>query len=142
PGDTKVPITLEIKNIGNVTAKNVKAILGTSDVIYPHVSSSNPLQALTASESSLGDIGPGQIINVTYVIDVSGGASVGSYPLTLTLLWNQTGSFVPFVQNDHFIVNVTPPLTSVLLQNPLFYIAIIIIIVIIVVAIILLRRKK
>ncbi|AKV73709.1 MULTISPECIES: COG1361 S-layer family protein [Metallosphaera] len=141
-GDTKVPITLIVKNVGNATAKNVKAILGTSDVIYPHVSSSNPLQGLTASESSLGDIGPGQEINVTYVVDVSGGASVGSYPLTLTLVWNQTGSLVPFVQNDHFFVTVTPPLTSVIVQNPAFYIAIVVVIIIIVVVLILLRRKK
>ncbi|MEM1620558.1 MAG: hypothetical protein QXX62_09545 [Metallosphaera sp.] len=141
-GDTKVPITLIVKNVGNATAKNVKAILGTSDVIYPHVSSSNPLQGLTASESSLGDIGPGQEINVTYVVDVSGGASVGSYPLTLTLVWNQTGSLVPFVQNDHFFVTVTPPLTSVIVQNPAFYIAIVVVIIIIIVVLILLRRKK
>ncbi|WP_240938867.1 COG1361 S-layer family protein [Metallosphaera hakonensis] len=142
PGDTKVPITLVLKNVGNVTAKNVRAVLGTSDVIYPHVSSSNPLQGLTASEASLGDIAPGQEINVTYVVDVSGGASVGSYPLTLTLVWNQTGSFVPFVQNDHFTVNVSPPLTTVLLENPAFYIAIIIVIIIVVVALVLVRRKK
>ncbi len=141
-GDTKVPITLIIKNAGNATAKNVKAILGTSDVIYPHVSSSNPLQGLTASQSSLGDIGPGQEINVTYVVDVSGGASVGSYPLTLTLVWNQTGSLVPFVQNDHFFVSITPPLTSVIVQNPAFYIAIVVVIIIIVVVLFLLRRKK
>jgi len=142
PGDTKVPITIVLKNVGNVTAKNVRAILGTSDVIYPHVSSSNPLQALTASQTSLGDISPGQEVNLTYVVDVSGGASTGYYPLTLTLVWNQTGSFVPFVQNDHFQVQVTPPLTSVIAQNPLFYVGILIVVVIIVILLLVLRRRK
>jgi hypothetical protein len=142
PGDTKVPITIVLKNVGNVTAKNVRAILGTSDVIYPHVSSSNPLQALTASQTSLGDISPGQEVNLTYVVDVSGGASPGYYPLTLTLVWNQTGSFVPFVQNDHFQVQVTPPLTSVIAQNPLFYVGIVIVVVIIVILLLVLRRRK
>jgi S-layer domain len=142
PGDTNVPITIVLKNVGNVTAKNVRAILGTSDVIYPHVSSSNPLQALTASQTSLGDISPGQEVNLTYVVDVSGGASPGYYPLTLTLTWNQTGSFVPFVQNDHFQVQVTPPLTSVIAQNPLFYVGIVIVVVIIVILLLVLRRRK
>ncbi|EHP70573.1 S-layer domain-containing protein [Metallosphaera yellowstonensis MK1] len=142
PGDTNVPITIVLKNVGNVTAKNVRAILGTSDVIYPHVSSSNPLQALTASQTSLGDISPGQEVNLTYVVDVSGGASPGYYPLTLTLVWNQTGSFVPFVQNDHFQVQVTPPLTSVIAQNPLFYVGIVIVVVIIVILLLVLRRRK
>ncbi|QKR00447.1 S-layer protein [Metallosphaera tengchongensis] len=142
PGDTKVPVTIVLKNIGNSTAKNVKAILGSSDVIYPHVSSSNPLQALTASEASVGDLSPGQETNVTYVIDVSGGASAGSYPLTLTLVWNQTGSFVPFVQNDQFHVTVSPPLTSVLLQDPAFYIALIVVVIVIIILIVLLSRRR
>jgi len=108
PGSTKVPITLTIKNVGNVTAQNVKAIFGSSDVIYPHVSSSNPLMGLTASEAYLGDLKPGQEVNVTYVVDVSGGAQVGNYEVTLTLLWNQSGSLFPFVQNDRFTIQVSP----------------------------------
>jgi len=107
-GASNVPITVTIKNVGNATAKNVKAILGTSNVIYPYVSSSNPLMALSASEVFLGDIAPGEEVNVTYDIEVSSGANPGNYTIPITLLWNQTGGLFPFVQNDKFTVQVSP----------------------------------
>ncbi|MCY0859322.1 MAG: S-layer protein [Sulfolobaceae archaeon] len=149
PGSSKVPITVTIKNIGNSTAKNVRAILGSSDAIYPYVSSSNPLMALTASEASLGDIKPGQEINVTFIIEVSSGANTGKYQIPLTLVWNQTGSLYPFVQNDMFNVTVSPTIyqqfVSKYLSNPLIdamaAIVIILLIVVIVVAVRASRRS-
>jgi hypothetical protein len=121
PGSTKVPITITVKNVGNVTAENVKAILGSSDVIYPHVSSSNPLMGLTASEAYIGDLKPGQEVNITYIVDVSGGASVGNYTLTVTFIWNQTGALFPFVQNDNFRVQVSPTAFSDLLSQGIIF---------------------
>ncbi|NON63396.1 COG1361 S-layer family protein, partial [Acidianus sp. RZ1] len=145
-GASQVPITLTIKNEGNATAYNVRAILGQSDVIYPYVSSSNPLSALTASESSLGDISPGQEVNVTYIIDVSSGASSGIYPMSVTLVWNQTGSLIPFAQSDSFNVMVSPPLLSQIgkdFSNPITIIIIVVLaIIIIVLALVALRRRK
>ena len=117
-GASNVPITITIKNVGNATAKNVKAILGSSNVIYPYVSSSNPLMALTASEASLGDIAPGEEVNVTYDIEVSSGVNPGNYTIPLTLLWNQTGGLFPFVQNDKFTVQVSPsPFSNIVSQG-------------------------
>ena len=157
PGATKVPITITIKNVGNVTAENVKAVLGSSDVIYPHVSSSNPLMALTASEEYIGDLKPGQEVNITYIVDVSGGAGTGNYTLTLTLVWNQTGALFPFVQNDKFTVQVSPSVFQNLLTEGITFqvgtskytigwlyiiIALIIIVLIIVVAVRVASRGK
>lgn len=117
-GASNVPITITIKNVGNATAKNVKAILGSNNVIYPYVSSSNPLMALTASEVFLGDIPPGQEVNITYDIEVSSGASSGNYTLPITLIWNQTGGLFPFVQNDKFSIQVSPsPFSSLVTQG-------------------------
>ncbi|MFP3189695.1 MAG: hypothetical protein RXR07_11885, partial [Sulfolobaceae archaeon] len=36
-----------------------------------------------------------------------GGAQVGNYEVTLTLLWNQSGSLFPFIQNDRFTIQVS-----------------------------------
>ncbi|MBP1358111.1 MAG: hypothetical protein JZD40_06485 [Sulfolobus sp.] len=117
-GASNVPITITIKNVGNATAKNVKAILGSNNVIYPYVSSSNPLMALTASEVFLGDIPPGEEVNITYDIEVSSGASSGNYTLPITLIWNQTGGLFPFVQNDKFSIQVSPsPFSSLVTQG-------------------------
>ncbi|WP_221289205.1 COG1361 S-layer family protein [Stygiolobus caldivivus] len=157
PGSSKVPITITIKNVGNITAQNIKAILGSSDVIYPHVSSSNPLMGLTASEEYLGDLKPGQEVNITYVVDVSSGAQVGNYSMALTLVWNQTGSLFPFVQNDRFTVQVTPTSLDQLVNEGITFqvgtskytvgwlyviIVVIVIILIVVIAVRLATRRK
>ncbi|QIW24815.1 hypothetical protein EWF20_12220 [Sulfolobus sp. S-194] len=155
-GASQVPITITIKNVGNATAKNVKAILGSNDVIYPYVSSSNPLMALTASEAYLGDIKPGEEVNVTYVVDVSGGVQAGNYTMAITLLWNQTGALFPFVQNDKFTLQVSPSAFSNLISQGiivevnntkytiswLVIIVVIVIIILIIVGIALRSRRK
>ncbi|MDT7860914.1 MAG: hypothetical protein RRA45_01675 [Saccharolobus sp.] len=141
-GDTKVPITITLKNTGNATAKNVLVRLGTSDVIYPHVSSSNPLQALTASEVFAGDIPPGGEINITFVVDVSGGASPGTYPLAIALVWNQTGALFPFEQSDTFYVTISPPFYAQLFKSPEGFAVIIAVIIIIIIAIVIFLRVR
>jgi hypothetical protein len=144
PGSSQVGITITLLNDGNATAKNVRVILNPSDVVYPYVSSSNPLSALTASSTGIGDLAPGQAINVTFVIDVAGGISAGHYAQSVTLVWNQTGSFVPFVQADQFQINVSPPFTQVLLSelSSIYVIAIIIVVVVVAVLVVLLRARR
>ncbi|WCM37851.1 hypothetical protein GO599_10555 [Sulfolobus islandicus] len=141
-GDSNVPITITLKNNGNSTAKNVIVRLGTSNLIYPHVSSSNPLQALTASEVFAGDIAPGQTINVTFVVDVSSGASSGTYPLAIALIWNQTGSLFPFEQSDTFYVTISPPFYEQFFKSPAGIITVIVIIIIIIVIVTVLLRVR
>jgi hypothetical protein len=142
-GASKIPLTLTLENIGNSTAKNVIFRLGQSDVIYPHVSSSNPLQALTASEYFIGDLKPGQKVNVTYIVDVSSGASPGSYQLATSLEWNQTGSIYPFVQSDTFNVTVSLPLLSKLTTGEsLLILVLVIIVIILIIVLIVVARKR
>ncbi|BDC18169.1 hypothetical protein [Acidianus sp. HS-5] len=147
PGSSKVPITIILKNIGNATACNVKVILGSSNVITPHVSTSNPLEALTASEQEIGNLKPDQEVNVTYVVDISSGASPGYYPFSVILVWNQTGSLYPLAQTDESTVHVCPTLLSqitsyAIVSIPVIYIIIVAIIIIIIIAIAAARRGK
>ncbi|BBG24704.1 hypothetical protein IC006_2038 [Sulfuracidifex tepidarius] len=142
-GASKIPLTITLENIGNETAKNVVLRLGESDVIYPHVSSSNPLQALTASEYFIGDIKPGQKVNVTYIVDVSSGATPGTYPLSVALEWNQTGSLYPFVQSDTFNATVHEPFLSKLVSsNTLLILIFVIIIIVLIIALIAVARRR
>jgi len=116
-GKSQVPLTFELKNTGNVSAENLLVRLNPSDVIYPYVSSSNPLGALSASLNGLGEVGPGQEINVTFVVDVSSGISPGTYPVSLTLVWNQSGSPYPIFQSRTVNLNVSEPFTVQVLKE-------------------------
>ncbi|AWR96594.2 hypothetical protein DFR86_02865 [Acidianus sulfidivorans JP7] len=146
PGSSKVPITFTLENDGSATAKNIVVYLGSSNVIQPYVSTSNPLAALTASEQEIGDLKPGQSINVTYIVDISGGASHGTYPVTLIMVWNQTGSLIPFEESQ--VANITlsqsifTQFTKDLTTNPLILLLVIIIIVLIIVVAVVAARSR
>ena len=147
PGSSKVPITLTFKNIGNAEAKNIIVRLGTSNVIYPHVSSSNPLAALTASEIFIGNLKPGQETNVTYIVDISSGATAGKYPLAFALIWNQTGSIIPLYETDQVNITISPTLLSQIssvnvVSIPDLYLIIVIIVLIVIIAIISVRARR
>jgi len=134
PGASQNYLTIELKNIGSQEVKNLKVIFNPSNVFSPHVSSSNPLGALTSSTVFAGNLNPGQEENITFVIDVSSGINPGNYPVVLTLIWNQSGSTIPLYKNVEFNVAVSQPLTSEILAffttiniySLIFYIVIII----------------
>ncbi len=136
PGASKVPITITIINEGPVEAKNVMVTISTGQVIQPHVSSSNPLSALTASQAFIGDLEPGQEINVTFLVDVDSNARPGTYPLVLTFVWNQTGSLYPLTESVTTYVTVKPA------PNVLLWIVLILIIVVIIIGIFAALRRR
>ncbi|WP_291767209.1 COG1361 S-layer family protein [Caldivirga sp. UBA161] len=145
-GDSNVPLYITIVNNGNVTAKNVEVILNGQGVIEPHVSSSNPLSALTAGTLFIGDLKPGQEKQVVFMVDVQNGINPGDYKVTLTLLWNQTGSLIPMVQNDEFTVHVNPSLSqqfvSLLIPNKLASILFYVVLILIIILLVLLARSR
>ncbi len=136
PGESKVPITITIMNEGPVEAKNIVVTISTGQVIQPHVSSSNPLSALTASQAFIGDLRPGQEINVTFLVDVDSNARPGSYPLVLMFVWNQTGSMYPLTESVTTYVDVKPA------PNVLLWIVLVLIIIVIVIGIIAAVRRR
>lgn len=136
PGASKVPITITIMNEGSVEAKNVMVTISTGQVIQPHVSSSNPLSALTASQAFIGDLKPGQEINVTFLVDVDSNARPGNYPVVLTFVWNQTGSLYPLAES------VTTYVTVRSAPNVLLWIVFILIVVVLVIGVIAAIRRR
>ncbi|ADY01814.1 S-layer domain-like protein [Vulcanisaeta moutnovskia 768-28] len=136
PGASKVPITITIMNEGPVEAKNIMVAISTGQVIQPHVSSSNPLSALTASQAFIGDLKPGQEINVTFLVDVDSNARPGNYPLVLTFVWNQTGSLYPLSESVTTYVTVKPA------PNVLLWVVLILIIIVVIIGIIAAIRRR
>ncbi|MGC9136092.1 MAG: COG1361 S-layer family protein, partial [Caldivirga sp.] len=145
-GDSNVPLYITIINNGNVTAKNIEVILNGQGVIEPHVSSSNPLSALTAGTLFIGDLKPGQEKQIIFMVDVQNGIDPGNYKVTLTLLWNQTGSLIPMVQNDEFTIHVNPSLSqqfvSLLIPNKVSSMLFYIVLVLVIVLLVLLARSR
>lgn len=147
PGSTQNLIIVTLKNTGLETAKNLKIIVQPNQVIYPHVSSSNPLAALSISTIFIGDLEPNQTFNLSLIMDVSDGANPGSYSIVLTAIWNQTGSIYPFVENLNFNIKIVPTFEQQLLTpsltNVYFDLLLILVIVIIIAGItVFLRRRK
>jgi hypothetical protein len=142
-GSSDVPLYITITNMGNITAHNIEIILNGQGAIEPYVSSSNPLSALTAGRLEVGDLMPGQSIQVVFMVDAENGISPGNYVATLTMLWNQSGAFIPFVQNVPITVKIQPSLTqsaaSLLVPKStasiMFYIVLVLVIVLIIVAV-------
>ncbi len=140
-----MPLYITITNMGNITARNVEVVLNGQGILQPYVSSSNPLSALTAGGRLEvgGDLEPGQSIQVVFMVDAESGVSPGNYKVTLTMLWNQSGSLIPFIQNVPLTVKIQPSLgqsaANLLVPRSIasimFYVVVILVIALIVVAI-------
>lgn len=95
PGSTAL-VVINVTNVGPTTAKNVKISLAPSQVFEPHTS--NIVETASAGVRILGDIPPGGSATAVYLLDVSDKARPGTYPLTLVVVWNQTGVMTPALQ--------------------------------------------
>jgi hypothetical protein len=82
---------------------------------------------LTASRVFIGDLRPGESINVTFVVDVDPGTAPGKYPLVFLMVWNQTGSLYPLTESAVAYVNVANSL------NTLLYVVLALVVIVIVI---------
>ncbi len=81
--DTKKQVmTFYLNDTGNKTYLDVQVHMLSPSIISIHVSSSNPLGALTANNITFAQIKPGNSITVTYVVDTSN-APPGNYTVEL-----------------------------------------------------------
>ncbi len=108
PGATKVVEEFNITNEGNITMYDITIHLLSPSVISIHVSSSNPLSALTADNVTIGELLPGQQATITFLVDVSSSAAVQSYPAQLVIQWYANNSQDQFLQVYNFAEKVTP----------------------------------
>lgn len=97
PGGTYLPVTYEIKNIGNEPAKEVSLSLQS---IYPIT----PVSGTAYVENIM----PGSSANVTFYVDVDPNGAQGSYPVTLYEQWRQPNgaSSQQFSGSSSYYINV------------------------------------
>ena len=71
-----------LNDTGNKTYEDIQVHMLSPSIISIHVSSSNPLGALTANKVTFAQIKPGESITITYVMDTSSAPS-GNYPVQM-----------------------------------------------------------
>ena len=103
PGESNVPVTITLINVGEAEARYLMVTLLPNPVLTPYVSSSeNPIIAMTVYNCSVGDVGPLDEFNVTYPLTVASNLGSGTYYINLLLTWYQP----PTMQPMHEVVSV------------------------------------
>ncbi len=116
-GASKILETFNITNTGNKTLLDLNVHLLSPSVISIHISSSNPLGALTADNFTLAELKPGQKITVTYLVDVSSSAQIISYPAQLVVLWHLNNTPEQFYSTYNFNEQVSPTVIQQFTSN-------------------------
>jgi len=87
PGSSKAILVIYLKYVNGPELEGVKAILSIPKVFTFHVPQNNPLAAMTANQIIIGDLHPGETVELTYLLEVDSSAPVGKYRATLMLLY-------------------------------------------------------
>ena len=121
--DTKKQLlTFYLNNTGNKVYRDLEIHMLSPSVLSIHVSSSNPLGALTANNVTFAQLQPGQSIKVTYIIDTSTSAA-GTYPVQLLVEYhfnNTAETFNKVYTYNQKIVPTTTQQISNTLTEPLY----------------------
>lgn len=107
-GASKALETFNITNTGNKTLVDLNVHLLSPSVVSIHVSSTNPLGALTADNFTFAELQPGQKVTVTYLVDVSSSAQTISYPAQLVVQWHLNDTAQQFYKTYNFNEKVSP----------------------------------
>jgi hypothetical protein len=135
-----------INNTGTQTYRDVEIHMLAPGVISIHVSSSNPLSALTANNVTFAQIKPGQSIKVTYLVDTSPG-SAGTYHVQLLVQYHYNNTAETFNKVYTYNQKIVPTVEKQISNNitdPLYaaMIGVVIIILISIAAVAVHTRRK
>ena len=110
--DTKKQVMVfYINDTGNKTYEDIQLHMLSPSIISIHVSSSNPLGALTANNVTFAQIKPGQSITVTYVVDTSS-APAGNYPIQLLVEYHFNNTAETFDRVYTYNQKISPTTTQ------------------------------
>ncbi len=147
PGQSKVLESFKLTNSGNQTLYDLTVYLVSPSMISVHVSSSNPLGALTAYNFTVGELRPGQSFTVTFLVDVSSSAPTGTFQSQLFITYHLNESLSRFTSAYNFN-NVIEPTSIQKFENslpfsiPEFIVFLVIIAVVITVVSMALRSRR
>ncbi len=87
PGSSKAILIIFLKYVDGPDLEGVKAILSIPKVFTFHVPQNNPLAAMTANQIIIGNLHPGETVELTYLLEVDSSAPIGKYRATLMLIY-------------------------------------------------------
>ncbi len=102
PGNSNQLISFTVTNGGNLTLWNLNMHLLSPGIISIHIPSSNPFAALTADNVTFAELQPGQTLTVTFLMDTSSSAAVGTYTAQLFISWMHNDSSSVFYKAYSF----------------------------------------
>lgn len=108
PGQSQALESFTVQNNGNATIYDLGMYLISPSIISVHVSSSNPLSALTANNFTIGQLNPGQSFIVTFIVDVSTSALSGNYQSQLFMSYMLNGTLIKFTHTYNFVNSIQP----------------------------------
>jgi len=145
-GQSSAYITLSLKNEGSVAAEGASVALVPSNIFQPSIPSTiSPLLATTYLNTTVGNIMPGQLTNVTYIVSINSNIPPGSYTLLFVASWTQPGAQYPFFEELPVQLQVHGTITQSLgeqFSNPVFLGIIALLLVLIIVGIIAIARSR
>jgi hypothetical protein len=145
-GESSAYITLSLKNEGSVAAEGASVALVPSNIFQPSIPSTvSPLLATTYLNTTVGNIMPGQLTNVTYIVSINSNIPPGSYTLLFVASWTQPGAQYPFFEVLPVELEVHGTITQSLgeqFSNPIFLGIIALLVVLVVVGIIAIARSR
>lgn len=102
PGSSSQLMTFNLENTGNTTLYDLNIHLLSASIISIHIPTSNPFAALTADNVTFAQLDPGQSLVVTFLVDTSSSAAVGTYPAQLLVTWLHNDSSNLFFRTYSF----------------------------------------
>jgi len=145
-GQSSAYITLSLKNEGSVAAEGASVALVPSNIFQPSIPSTvSPLLATTYLNTSIGNVMPGQLTNVTYIVSINSNIPPGSYTLLFVASWTQPGAQYPFFEELPVQLQVHGTITQSLgeqFSNPIFLGIVALLVVLIIVGIIAIARSR
>ena len=110
-GTKKQIMIFYLNDTGNRTYLDVQVHMLSPSIIAIHVSSSNPLGALTANNVTFAQIKPGESITVTYVVDTSSAPS-GNYPVQMLVQYHFNNTAETFDRVYTYNQKIVPTTTQ------------------------------
>ena len=108
PGESKAVMQFVFTNSGNRTAYDIQIHLLSPSILSIHVSSSNPLGALTANNVTIGSLAPGMSFTITFIVDLSSSANTGKYSSQIAFSYMYNDSTQRFNHFYNFDFHVSP----------------------------------
>ncbi|NPA23539.1 MAG: hypothetical protein GXO23_04515 [Crenarchaeota archaeon] len=150
PGSSKAILIIYLRYVDGPELEGVKAILSIPKVFTFHIPQNNPLAAMTANQIIIGNLKPGQTVELTYLLEVDSSAPIGKYRATLMLLYTPkpliitaVGKVPTLAKSIPVTLTVRETVVTIMYKHiPEIICVIFIIIAIIAIAVARARRKK